>query len=125
MFKNLIAVALVLTSTMATAHELIPTYPEFKSSYVDGIAVTTLKLWNRRNDVSYYELQVFDREWNPIDFASQSRLIKIGYLEHKRIDVYVKENDLSKIEFICTTSKLLKEDVDSTGITSKICSRVK
>lgn len=124
MLRMLTAVAFVF-GTSATAHEFTPTYPQFKSSFVDGVAVTTMYLWNRRADVSYYELQVYDEEWNPLPFAAQSRLIEMRYLEQKSFDVYIKEEDLKNVEYICTTSKLLKQDVESTGITSRICSRVK
>lgn len=125
MLKYMTAVAVVFMSTMATAHELTPTYPKFTPSYIDGVLVTKMKLWNRRKDVSYYEVQLFDEDWKPISFAAESRLIKMGYLEQKSFDLYIRESDLAKVEFICTTSKLLKDEVESTGITSKICSRVK
>ena len=119
-----IAAALFLTSG-AAAHELTPTYPEFTPTFLDNVSVTKMKLWNRREDVSYYELSVYDEDWNPIPFAAVDRLIKIDYLETKSFEIYIRNSDLKKLEFICTTSKLLKNDVESTGITSRICSRVK
>lgn len=120
--KYILAVALC---TSATAHELTPTYPELKPSYVDNVLVTKMKLWNRRNDVEYYELSVLDENMNPLPFASTDKIVQVGYLEHKSIDVYIRESDKDKAEFICTTSKQLKEDVKSTGIKSMICSRIK
>lgn len=120
----LIAAALFFSSG-AAAHELTPAYPEFKQSHVDKVSVTTMKLWNRREDVGYYELNVYDENWNRIPFATSDRLMQVGYLQTKTFEVYVRDSDIEKIEFICTTSKQLKDDVKSTGITSKICSRVK
>lgn len=124
MKKYLIAAALIFNNS-AAAHELTPTYPKFKQSYIDNVYVTTLNLWNRREDVSYYALEVFDVDWNPLPFATTNRVIKINYLEHKSIELYLHKKDLKNAEFICTTSKMLKKDVISTGITSKICSRIK
>jgi hypothetical protein len=123
--RHYVIAAALFISNSAAAHELTPTYPEFKPSYVDNVSVTTIKLWNRREDVNYYELSVHDEDWKPIPFASTSNLIKIDYLESKIFEVFIRDADLEKVEFICTTSKLLKDDVLSTGITSRICSRVK
>jgi hypothetical protein len=75
--------------------------------------------------VGYYELNVYDENWNRIPFATADRLMQVGYLQTKTFEVYVRDSDIEKIEFICTTSRQLKDDVKSTGITSKICSRVK
>ena len=123
--KYVILAAAVLLGNTAAAHELTPTYPQFKPSYVDGVATTTMKMWNRREDVSFYQLDVYDENWNPIAFSAVSRLLSLDYLETRTFEVYVRSSDVDRVEFICTTSKLLKTDVESTGITSRICSRVK
>lgn len=121
-----LAVVLFYTGcTSTTAHELTPTYPELKPSYVEGIVVANMKLWNRRNDVKYYEISVLDEDMNPMVFASSDKIFKVEYLEHKSVDVYIRKKDKDKVEYICTTSKQLKEDVKSTGIQSMICSKVK
>lgn len=124
MIRILTAAALLITSG-AAAHELTPTYPKFEMSYIDNVYMTTLKMWNRREDVGYYELGVFDEDWNPVPYASADRIIKIDYLGHKTIDVYIHKKDIARTEFICTTSKLLKDDVESAGVTSRVCSRIK
>ena len=120
-----LAVVLVFLSTSTTAHELTPTYPQLRPSYLAGLHVTTMKLWNRRDDVSYYEISVYDADWNDIGFATPNRLIKIDYLQSKSIKLYIREQDVARTEFICTMSKLLKQDVQSSGIRSRICSRVR
>ena len=117
--------AAMFFANIAAAHEMTPAYPEFKPSYFDGILHTKLKLWNRREDASYYEIGVYDEEWNKIPFAAVDIVIRVDYLQTKTFDLYIREADLNKVEFICTTSKLLKDEVNFTGITSKICSRVK
>lgn len=121
--KYVIAAALI--STSAAAHELTPTYFDFRPSFVNNVLVTTLKMWNRRNDVLYYEISVFDKDLNKVPFATSDKIIKIEYLEHKTIDVFIREKDKDTVTFICTTSKQLKEDVKSTGIQSMICSKIK
>ena len=123
--RNLITAAALLIASNAAAHELTPTYPKFEMSYINNVYVTTLKMWNRREDVSYYQIGVFDEEWNPVPYAASERLIKMEYLGQKSFDIYIHKKDLTKVEFICTTSKLLKQDVESTGVTSRVCSRIK
>ena len=123
MKKLIFAVALLFTSS-ATAHELTPTYPKFEFSYVQDVLVTKMKLWNRREDVQYYEVSVVDKMWKPLPFASANKIMKVGYLETVTFEVYIKNEDRDRIEYICTTSKQLKEEVVSTGIKSMICSRI-
>ena len=84
-----------------------------------------MKMWNRRNDAKYYEINVYDEEWNDIPFASTEKILKIDYLEHKKFHIYLRDEDTAMVTYICTTSKQLKQDVQSTGIKSRICSRVK
>ena len=116
---------LMLLATTANAHEFTPTYPVFRNSYVDNVLVTTMKLFNKRQDVQYYEIGVFDAEWRTMEFATESRIIKVPYLSNKTFNVYIRKHDVDKVEYVCTRSKLKREDVQSTGISSKICSRVK
>ncbi len=117
--------AICLIASSAIAHELTPTYPELRPSYFNDVSVTTMKMWNRRNDVQYYEIGVFDKEWNPVPFASPSRLLKMDYLEHKSFEIYIRDKDVAKVKYICTVSKQLKSDVQSTGVKSRICSKMK
>ena len=125
MTKYKFAAALILFFNSAAAHELTPTYPEIEPAYVDGVSVIKMKMWNRRSDASYYEVNVFDDEWKSVPFATPDKIIKLGYLEHKSFELYIRDVDCDKVAYICTTSKQLKQDVQSTGIKSRICSRVK
>lgn len=109
----------------ANAHQFTPTYPKLEPSYVEGILQAKMVLFNRRNDVEYYELGVYDAEWNPVPFTSTSKLIKVAYLETKRIDVYVRNSDRKRAVYICTISKLSTNTKDATLISSRICSKVK
>jgi len=109
----------------ASAHELTPTYPDFKRSYIEGVSVTTMQLFNSRQEVEYFLIEVFTENWTPIPFATGEQTIKVSYQRKKTFDVYVRTSDLPKVEFICTTSRLLSQSVESTGVSSRICSRVK
>ena len=115
----------LLLASSASSHELTPTYPKMKPSYMDKVLVTTMKMFNKRVDVEYYQISVYDNEWNPIPFASQGRIIQLAYLETKTFDVYIRESDNDKAEFICTRSKIKREDVKSTGVSTRVCSRIK
>jgi len=125
MKKLYYALAMMLMSVAVSAHELTPTYPVIEPAYLSGVSVVQMSLWNRRNDANYYEINVYDVDWNPVNFATTERLMKIGYLERKIFDVYIRDVDKDKVEYICTVSKQLKEDVKSSGIKSRICSRMK
>lgn len=116
---------LLFASPSVSSHELTPTYPKMKPSYMDNVLVTTMRMFNKRVDVKYYQLSVYDKEWNPLPFASQGRIIELDYLETKTFDVYIRETDFERAEFICTKSKLIRGDVVSTGIASRVCSRIK
>lgn len=125
MIKYGFAAALILFANSAAAHELTPTYPEIEPAYVEGVSVIKMKMWNRRSDASYYEVNVYDDEWKSVPFATPEKIIKLSYLEHKSFELYIRDADCDKVRYICTTSKQLKQDVQSTGIKSRICSRVK
>ena len=109
----------------ANAHEWTPTYPKFRPSYVDGVMVTTMTLYNARKDIDYYALSVYDNEFNSIRFATSEQIIKLNYLERKKIDVYVRRKDVNKGMYICSESKILRDDVQSAIVFSRICSKVK
>jgi len=58
----------------ASAHQWIPTYPRLEPSYVEGILKVRMELFNTRKDVKYYEILVYDNEFNPV--CSKSKLLK-------------------------------------------------
>lgn len=108
----------------AGAHEMVPAYPKFEQSFYENVLVTTMTLFNRRQDINYYEIEVLDEDWNPIKFASTSRVIEVEYLNKRNFDIYLKKRDLDKVEYICTKSKILKGQ-EANPVSSKICSRIK
>lgn len=124
MFRYVIALMIVL-SCSANAHQFLPTYPKFQNSFVEGVVYTKMELFNKRKEIGFYELGVFDGDWNSITFATENKIIRLNYLETKYINVYIKKEDLKRAVYICTESKIKKEDIQATSIASKICSKIK
>lgn len=107
-----------------SAHEMVPTYPKLTPS-MPGLLKTEMEMFNKRADVSFYEIGVFDKDWNPIPFVTSYKLLKIKYLGHVKFDVYIRENDVERAEYICSRSKLRNTAEKETLVSSKICSRFK
>ena len=116
---------LILTSMQSLAHEMTPTYPELRPSYVDGLYSTKMKLFNRRDDVLYYDIGVFDKDWNPIYFVADYKVIRLKYLSSASIDVYIARENKDRVEYICSRSKIRKDNNTRPAVTSRICSRFK
>lgn len=114
-----------MLASVSNAHELTPTYPQLKPSVIEGAVVAEMKLWNRRKDVRYYEITVHDKDWNNVPFAAVERLMHVEYNEMVNFGVFLKKESVHKVTYICTTSKQLKEDVESTGLMTRICSKIK
>ena len=125
MYKYFISLLLIVFSYSAFAHEMTPTYPKWKYAYMDDLLVTRMEIFNKRSDVEYYELGVFDKDWRPIPFVSQYTILNIQYIERVEVDVYIREIDKFNAEYICSRSKMKTEDLRSSSISSKICSRFK
>jgi hypothetical protein len=106
-------------------HEMSPTYLQFDPSYIDNVLKTTIQLFNRREDVNYYEIEVYDKDRNPISFVSDSKIVNLNYLEKKSIDVYIKNADRDRVVYVCTLSRFIKDDITKTNVSSRICSKVK
>lgn len=123
--RFILLLATVLAFSPAYGHELTPAYPILTPSYVEKVSTTTVSLFNRRKDVTYYEIEVFDSNWNSIPFATESNIVVVPYQRTKKIEIYIHNKDIRKATYICTTSKLEKKDIQYTGITSRICSKIK
>jgi hypothetical protein len=124
MLRYVFIMLLVFNNTV-NAHQFLPTYPKFEHSFIAGVSQVKMELFNKRKEIEYYELGVFDADWNPLSFASENKIVQIRYLETKKINVYVRNEDLKNVLFICTESKLRKEETKQTLISSKICSKIR
>lgn len=116
---------LMLVSLGASAHEMTPTYPKLQPSHIDGVYKTTLEMFNKREDVLYYEIGVFDKDKNPIPFVSSYTVFKLNYLGHVTFDVYIRKEDIGRATYVCSRSKLRKDPSVRTAVASVICSKFK
>ena len=115
---------LLLCSSVA-AHDMTPTYPKWKMSFIPSAKMTTMQVFNKRADVQWYQIGVFDKDWNSIPFVTRYKIIRIKYLSRVKFDVYISDEYLDNAEYICSTSKLRGNDDFKPIVESKICSRFK
>ena len=111
-------------ATVVSAHEMTPAYPIVKPSHVTGVVKVDLSLFNSREEINYYEIGLYDLNWDGIPFSAVYRIIKVGYKERKNFSVYIRESDLDEAVYVCTTSKIRRQLETKTLISSKICSRL-
>ena len=123
--KHYLAVA-AMASGPAVAHELTPTYPKLTPSYIPGVLSTHVVLWNARQEIDFYKVNVLDENMNPISFiATGGDLKKVDYLGRAHIEIFVREEDQDKATYICTESKLKRGSVQRSLVASKVCSKIR
>ena len=123
--KHYLAAA-ALASGPAVAHELTPTYPKLTPSYIPGVMSTHVVLWNARQDVGYYKVDVLDADMNPVSFiATGGDLKKVDYLGRAHIEIFVREEDQDKATYICTQSKLKRGAAQRSLVASNVCSKIR
>ena len=67
--KILIVMLMLAFSVSAVnAHEMTPTYPKWRPSHLDNVYVTTMEMFNKRDDVEYYEIGIFDKDFKSVPF---------------------------------------------------------
>ena len=116
---------LLFLSGYASAHSWTPTYPTFSDSYIEKVLETDMLLFNKRTDVRYFEIQVTDKDFKPLPFVSNSRIYKVDYLERKKIKIYIREESLQEVTYICSKSRFLEQVIPANLVTSRICSKLK
>lgn len=124
---RIIMLFLTMISGQATlAHEFTPTYPKLEESYMEGVLSVKMRLFNKRDDIRYYRVGVYDAEWNKIPFVIMGgKTINVEYLETKNFDVYIQEKSRDSVTYICTKSLTLQDGSTRTVMASRICSKVK
>jgi hypothetical protein len=120
-----IVLLLVLLSGYASAHQFTPTYPKLEPSYITGVYKAEMILFNTRKEINYYSLNVFDKDWAPVAFASESKLFHMEYQERKYVNVYISKKDLQSAVYICSKSKILQSVRNPSIVASRICSKLK
>ena len=114
----------MLWAFCASAHEMTPAYPILKPSHVSGVVKVEMSLFNSREEIKYYQIELFDLNWQNIPFSSTYKIITVEYKAHKSFDVFIRKVDLDEAVYLCTTSKVKKTYESSTLISSRICSRL-
>tara|TARA_R100000908_G_C3616785_1_gene64259 strand:+ start:97 stop:450 length:354 start_codon:yes stop_codon:yes gene_type:complete len=117
---------LLLLNFAVHSHEQTPTYPTWKSSGIDGIKKTNIRIWNKRPDIEFYEIGVFeeDRE-TPIPFVTSYKIIPVGYLKEVKFDIYIREKNIAEARYVCSLSKLRSNDRSQALLATRICSKFK
>ena len=123
MLSRLIVLFLLL-SFSTSAHEMTPAYPVVKPSHVDGVVKVEMSLFNSREEIEWYQIELFDLNWTNIPFSTTYRIMNIKYKERKSFDVYIRKVDMDEAVYLCTTSKVRKTSRSRTLISSRICSRL-
>jgi len=125
MKKLFYGLVFVLFSGLANAHEQVPTYPKWERGIYPGVYQTTIEIFNKRKDVEYYEIGLFDEEWKPIYFVADYKVIQLKYLSSASIDIFVAKDNVERVEYVCSRSKIRKGTSTRPAISSRICSRFK
>lgn len=125
MYRQVIALLLVLCSGYASAHSWTPTYPIFTPSYIDGVIQTEMLLFNRRQDVKYFEVEVTDENFKPIPFASDSKIYRADYLQRVKVMIYIRDESLADAVYICSRSKFLQNFVPKNLVSTRVCSKIR
>ena len=121
----LILLAFSLLSAAVEAHEMTPTHPKFEVSHVEGVYKARMAMFNKRKDVEYYEIGVFDEKWQPVPFVSAYKVMRMPYLSHVSFDIYVSAMDSMIAEYVCSVSKLRENSDKKPLVATRICSRFK
>tara|TARA_Y100000385_G_scaffold258153_1_gene285934 strand:+ start:228 stop:554 length:327 start_codon:yes stop_codon:yes gene_type:complete len=103
---------------------MTPAYPVVKPSHVDGVVKVEMSLFNSREEIEWYQIELFDLNWTNIPFSTTYRIMNIKYKERKSFDVYIRKVDMDEAVYLCTTSKVRKTSRSRTLISSRICSRL-
>lgn len=120
-----VMILLLGLSGYVNAHQFTPAYPVAEHSHIPGMLKIQMNLFNSREDIRFYKLDVFNSNWNPVKFATSDRVLPVEYLEHKSIDIYIREEDRAKATYICSQSMIPKTERVGTAVSSRICSKLK
>ena len=121
---NKLSILFIGLASIVNAHEMTPAYPKLKPSHVAGVMKVQLSLFNQREDVKYYQIELFDLDFNSMPFSSTYRIMKVDHKERRDFEVYIRRSDLNNPLYVCTISKVVKSRGTKTLISSRICSKI-
>ena len=126
MKQIMLLIVALLSGQASLAHDFTPTYPKLESTHISGVLKASMKLFNKRDDIRYYRVGVYDADWNKIPFiVTGGKTINVEYLDTKRFDVYIQESNRDIVTYICTKSLTLQDGSTKSIMASRICSKVK
>lgn len=115
----------IFFANKTNAHEMVPTYPKLVPSYMgENLVTTTMTMFNKRQEVEYYEFSVFTEDWQSIPFVSKYKIWKIPYLSTVSVEIFMNKKAAKDAVYICSRSKLRKVDLTRTAVSSRICSKI-
>ena len=123
--RSSVALCLLLFNYAVHSHEQTPTYLKWTVSGVSEVKKTQIRLWNSRPDIEYYEIGVFDGDWQPIPFVTAYKILPVKYLQEVKIDIYIKESNIEETRYVCSLSKLRSSNESQTLLATRICSKFK
>ena len=125
--KQIMLLLVTLLSGQASlAHDFTPTYPKLETTHMAGVLKASMKLFNKRDDIRYYRVGVYDNDWNKIPFlVTGGKILNVEYLDTKRFDVYIQEKNRDRVTYVCTKSLTLQDGSTRSIMASRICSKVK
>lgn len=125
--RYLLISLLVFLSGHASAHEWTPTYPKLEMSHIPNVSKVQMKMFNTREDISYYQVSVFDSEWVKVPFAlaNGKPYFSIKHNTRKNVEVFIRNKDASRAVYVCSMTKPLKENVSKTMLFSRVCSKIR
>ena len=90
-----------------------------------GVWVAEMKMFNGREDINFYQITVYDNDWNVVPSAVINNPVKVDYQTQKKINVYIRAADKDQAVYVCSKSKPLASDEVKTMLFSRICSKIK
>ena len=123
--RSSVALCLLLFNYAVHSHEQTPTYLKWTVSGVSEVKKTQIRLWNSRPDIEYYEIGVFDGDWQPIPFVTAYKILPVKYLQEVKVDIYIRESNIEEARYVCSLSKLRSSNESQTLLVTRICSKFK
>ena len=65
----------MLVTFGASAHEMTPAYPEIKTSHVKNVVKVEMSLFNSREEIKYYQIDLFDTKSINLLMSTYEKLI--------------------------------------------------
>lgn len=124
--RSAVVLCLLLLNFAVHSHQQTPTYPEWTVSGVSGIKKTNIRVWNKRPDIEYYEIGVFEEDLKtPIPFVTAYKVIPLAYLKEVKFDIYIRESNIEEARYVCSLSKLRSSNESQTLLVTRVCSKFK